>query len=565
MRRSFVVVCVAVSMALSFLTVERVARASAESPMRLAGDRAVALAGPDSGLGGSIFTLAGGGARPARAGLLAAEVQIRPGELALTRSGELLFSDQDRVFGVGRDGRLRLIAGRGGFDAPSGDGGPATRAALGGVDDLAVGPDGSIYILSFYDSTVRRVTPGGRIVTAAGRASRGPDVLGDGGRADRASLRLPTGIDVQRDGSLLIADQSHHRVRRVTPDGRIATVLGNGMESGSGDHGPAALASTRYPADVAVASDGGFFVCDRVGPVDSTGWRIRRVAADGTISTIARIGAESARLAVLPDGTIAFKPGGFQFHAHQIRRVGRDGRVTLLVHGRSSRTLLDGDTTNPNRMRLMIGNPVPDHDGGLLFADSTDGVRYLPPQHPGRLAVGFAERSVSARRPRSLRIALTRAATVRVSASADGRTLWTTTRNLLVGTSTIRLPRHDTTGVHVLEAIATDASMTASDRLTLLLGPRMPVAIARDAIAAAYREQGTFRVAPCRPRSPNRVDCAVLSGGVCQRIETVSRMHYGELRRRSYEGGHDAHCDFHARPRWRGAPHPIPVPEARIP
>jgi hypothetical protein len=430
------------------------------------------------------------------------------------------------------------------------------------VDDLAVGLDGSIYILNFYYSTVRRVTPGGRIVTAAGHASPVPDVLGDGGRADRASLRLPTGIDVQHDGALLIADQCHHRVRRVTPDGRIETVLGDGTESGSGDHGPAALASTRYPADVAVASDGGFFVCDRVGPDVTAGWRIRRVAADGTVATVARIGAEPARLAVLPDGTIAFKPAGFQFLADQIGRVGRDGRITVLVDGRSARTLLDGDTTDPNRMQLAIGNPVTDHDGGLLFADATDRVRYLPPRHPGRLAVGIAERSVSARRPRSLRIAVTRAATVRVSASADGRTLWTTTRNLRPGTSTIGLPLRDTTGVRVFEAIATDATKTASDRLALLLGPRMPVAIARDAITAAYREQGPHRVGPCRPRSPNRVDCAVKTDGICQSIETVSRMHYGELRRRSYQAGHDAHCHFHARPRWSAAPRPIPVPEA---
>jgi hypothetical protein len=312
---------------------------------------------------------------------------------------------------------------------------------------------------------------------------------------------------------------------------------------------------------VAVASDGGFFVCDR-SPDVTAGWRIRRVAADATVSTVARIGAEPARLAVLPDGTIAFKPAGFQFPADQIGRVGRDGRITVLVDGRSARTLLDGDTTDPNRMQLAIGNPVSDHDGGLLFADATDRVRYLPPRHPGRLAVGIAERSVSARRPRSLRIAVTRAATVRVSASADGRTLWTTTRNLRPGTSTIGLPLRDTTGVRVFEAIATDATKTASDRLALLLGPRMPIAIARDAITAAYREQGPHRVGPCRPRSPNRVDCAVKTGGICQSIETVSRMHYGELRRRSYQGGDDAHCHFHARPRWSAAPRPIPVPEA---
>jgi hypothetical protein len=75
MRRSTNVVRAAGLIALSFLTVERMAQASAESPMRPAADRAVALAGPRSGLGGSIFTLAGGGPRPARAGLLAAEVE----------------------------------------------------------------------------------------------------------------------------------------------------------------------------------------------------------------------------------------------------------------------------------------------------------------------------------------------------------------------------------------------------------------------------------------------------------------------------------------------------------
>jgi hypothetical protein len=512
------------------------------------------VAGPGGGLsnvgprlGRSIYTLAGGGRRPARPGVLAADVDIHPYSIAATPSGGLAFSDAGRVFGLGRGGRVQLIA----------DG-------LGSVDDLAVGPDGSIYVLDTSYSTAQRVTPDGRILTAAGQPHPGADADagGDGGPADQARLCQPTGIDVQHDGGLLIADQCNNRVRRVAPDGIINTVAGTGTQSGAGDNGPARLASTFVPADVAAAPDGGFFVSDRVGQDLSLGWRIRHVGANGTIATVAHVGAEPARLAALPDGAVAFKLGQPPFIASQIHSLSLDGRVGVLVDGRSHQTLLDGDTTDPNRTRFEILNLASDRDGGLLFRDGGERVRYLPPTNPGRLAVGIAEGSIDARRPGSLRIGVTRAASVHVSELAHGHRLWEITRKLRPGTTTIRLPGHDTIGVRVFTAVASDDTRIASDRLVLVLGPDLPTAIARRTVNAAYRDEPLERAAACRRRSPNRVDCAVETkgGGPCQRTETVSRVHYGEVRIRSYDGGHDVHCHFHTHPRYSRAPQPIAVP-----
>jgi hypothetical protein len=524
-----------------------VSAAPEESAVRGVAGPGGGLLNAGHGLGRSIYTLAGGGRRPARPGVLAADVDIHPYSIAATPSGGLVFSDAGRVFGLGRGGRVHLIA----------DG-------LGRADDLAVGPDGSVYVLDTSYSTVQRVTPDGRILTAAGQPHPGADADagGDGGPGDQARLCQPTGIDVQHDGGLLIADQCNNRVRRVAPDGIINTVAGTGTQSGAGDNGPARLASTFVPADVAASLDGGFFVSDRAGPDLSRGWRIRHVAANGIITTLVDIGADPARLAALSDGAVAFKLGQPPFVASQIHSVSLDGRAGVLVDGRSHQTLLDGDTTDPNRTRFEILNLASDRDGGLLFRDGGERVRYLPPRNPGRLAVGIAERSISARGPGSLRIGVTRAASVRVSEFADGRPVWEITRKLRPGTTTIRVRGRDAIGVRVFQAVATDDTTTTSDRLALVLGPDLPTAIARRTVNAAYRDEPLERAAACRRRSPNRVDCAVETkgGGPCQRTETVSRVHYGELRIRSYDSGHDVHCHFHTHPRYSRAPRPIAVP-----
>jgi hypothetical protein len=354
---------------------------------------------------------------------------------------------------------------------------------------------------------------------------------------------------VTSDGALLIADQCNNRVRRVAPDGVIETVVGDGSSSGAGDGGPARLASTFVPADVAAAPDGGFYLSDRSGANLRGGWRIRRVAADGTISTLTRVGPEPARLAALGDGTVAFKRGIPFFVDDEIRRVDPDGRVGVIIAG------------------LGALNVATDFDGGLLIRDVGFRVRYLPPARPRRVAVAIQASSVSPERPRSLRIRLTRRATVHFVESVGSRPLRTWTGALPAGRSTITLAGRPDSGVRLLRVAARTHGRTATDRLALVIGPRLPLTIARHAVVDAYRDDRAagagVHVAECRRRTALSVDCAVEGdgrSGVCQRVETISRTRSGGLTMRSYSAGHDAHCHFSVTPDWDNPAQPILVP-----
>jgi len=106
----------------------------------------------------------------------------------------------------------------------SGDGAAATSALLQGPQDLAIGPDGSVYIADTTNQRIRRVDPAGVIHTVVGSGSTGStsgSFSGDGSSATLATLNDPTGIDVTSDGTLYVADRDNGRIRQVLPDGTI--------------------------------------------------------------------------------------------------------------------------------------------------------------------------------------------------------------------------------------------------------------------------------------------------------------------------------------------------------
>src|SRR5262249_47773530 len=153
------------------------------------------------------------------------------GSLYIVESGSRL------IRRVGPDGIITTVAGNGGR-CSSGDGGPATEAALKGPARIALGSDGSLYISDINYGGIRRVGPDGIITTVAGNGVNG--YSGDGGPATEASLNRPDGIALGPDGGLYIADFGNNRIRRVAPDGIITTVAGNGNPSAPlGDGGPA--------------------------------------------------------------------------------------------------------------------------------------------------------------------------------------------------------------------------------------------------------------------------------------------------------------------------------------
>ena len=221
-----------------------------------------------------------------------------------------------------------------------GDGGAATEAMLNIPRDIAIGPDGSIYLSDTANWLIRRVGPGGVITTVAGIGSDEDGYggfSGDGGPALEAELNLPGGIAVGPDGSIYIADTGNHRIRRIDRNGIITTVAGDGSYRHSGDGKPAVDASLNSPSDVAVGPDGSLYIAD------TENSRIRRVSPTGIITTVAGNGprgfsgdggpATKAQLN-LPRG-IAIGSDGCLYIAdtinHRIRRVGTDGIITTVV------------------------------------------------------------------------------------------------------------------------------------------------------------------------------------------------------------------------------------------
>jgi uncharacterized protein (TIGR03437 family) len=342
-------------------------------------------------------------------------------------------------------GTITTIAGNGvaGF---AGDGGPALNASFNTPAALAIGPDGSLYIADITNHRIRRIAPNGTVSTVAGNgvATFG----GDGGPGTAASLREPTGVVVDRQGNVFIADAANSRIRKVDTNGVITTIAGTGVGSFSGDGGPATAATLQCPTRVALdgfenlyiadqcnhrirkidrngiittvagsgtpgAQFGGFsgdggaatgaqfkhptsVTIDRGGNIyvtDQQNHRIRRVAANGTVTTIAGSGVQgfsgdggqATAAATNQPGTVAVDSTGNVYFAdnlaHRIRKVDRNGIITTVVgNGVASST---GDGGPPSA--ATVNNPfgITLDDQGNLYVVESSGNRI-------RKVTGFA-------------------------------------------------------------------------------------------------------------------------------------------------------------------------------
>ena len=163
----------------------------------------------------------------------------------------------------------------------------AQGAQINGPDGLAVATNGTWYVSDYDNHRVLKVTPDGVVSIVAGgtlvSGSPASGFSGDGGPATSARLDKPLGLALDTSEQLLyIADLSNHRVRKVdVRTGVITTVAGTGTQGFSGDGGAATNAQLAFPAGIAVAPDGALYIAA------AGSHRIRKVAPDGTITTIA--------------------------------------------------------------------------------------------------------------------------------------------------------------------------------------------------------------------------------------------------------------------------------------
>lgn len=181
-------------------------------------------------------------------------------------------------------GVISTVAGNG-TDAATGDGGPALSASFH-PDGLTMDSAGNIYIADQNHNRIRKVDPTGVITTVAGNGNT--MFAGDNGLATSATVYIAgnhNGLAVDAAGNLYVADDGHHRIRKIDPKGIITTVAGAGTQGFSGDGGPATSAQLFRPSSVAVDSAGNLYIAD------TNNRRIRKVDARGTITTLAGTGA----------------------------------------------------------------------------------------------------------------------------------------------------------------------------------------------------------------------------------------------------------------------------------
>ncbi|MBL8211409.1 MAG: hypothetical protein JNK87_11885 [Bryobacterales bacterium] len=280
------------------------------------------------------------------------------GGFAVDAAGNVYFSEQwvSVIRRLDPGGQLTTFAGTQSARGYAGDGGPARSAQLQSPATLAWGPDGSLFVADSENHRVRRITPGGIIETVLGSGQARSD--GDGGPADKASIRSPEFIAVDGSGNLLVSDTTANTIRIVSAtDGMVRVLAGTpGTPGFSGDGGPATEARLNNPGSISVGSDGRIYFADRFN------LRIRRVERDGTIHTFAgggnaadteNIPATGARLGYV--SSIATSPAGALYLAetgsYRIRVVSPDGTISTFS-GADSETGIGGPApfarvTNP--------------------------------------------------------------------------------------------------------------------------------------------------------------------------------------------------------------------------
>ncbi|MBI4868374.1 MAG: hypothetical protein HY816_15620 [Candidatus Wallbacteria bacterium] len=301
-----------------------------------------------------------------------------PRGVGVDASGNLLFADSGnhRIRRVSASaGTLATAAGTGSACGSAGgfdgEGFAADATRLDGPSDVAGAPGGRILIADTGNRRIRAIEPATRLLaTVAGDG--GFDFAGDGLPAAQSSIGRPLAVAALPDGSYLIADRRNHRVRRVAPDGTISTLAGAGTGGGT------SLAAARFSRITALAVDGG----NRLLIADG-GWVLRSAFPAGTTTRVAGdgrggysgdgAGATAAR--IRPAAGLALDAAGNLFlsddEAHVVRRVDAlTGRITT-VAGTPATTAFTGDGGPANAAGLFRPRGLAtDSRGNLFIADS---------------------------------------------------------------------------------------------------------------------------------------------------------------------------------------------------
>jgi gliding motility-associated-like protein len=205
---------------------------------------------------GNVTTIAGSGLPGNADGMGLSASFNEPWGICVDNDGNILVADtrNNLIRKITPNGEVTTIAGSGVFGSSDGQG---LNASFGNPSGLEIDEDGNLYVADHLTHIIRKISQSGYVSTLAGV----PGIFGHSdGNGANALFNRPYGLTIDYNGDVLVADEWNHRIRRVTPTGDVSTIAGSGIAGHV--NGQAFDAAFNFPWDITVDLQGNIFIAD---------------------------------------------------------------------------------------------------------------------------------------------------------------------------------------------------------------------------------------------------------------------------------------------------------------
>jgi PKD repeat protein/sugar lactone lactonase YvrE len=203
-----------------------------------------------------------------------------PYGVAADSAGNVYVADGNAIRKITPAGKVTTFAGAAAAGAVDNTG---TAARFNSPYDVAVDKDGNVYVADAGNNTIRKITPAGVVTTLAGTAGVTGSADGSGAAAQ---FNGPSSIAVDGNGIVYVADEVNSTIRKITPSGDVSTLAGMAGSPGSSD-GNGSAARFANPSGVAVDGNGTVYVADAFNDT------IRKITPAGAVSTVAGVAGQA--------------------------------------------------------------------------------------------------------------------------------------------------------------------------------------------------------------------------------------------------------------------------------
>jgi len=231
-----------------------------------------------------------------------------PTGVAADAHGNIFVADfgNNLIRKIASDGTVTTLAG-GSKSGNTNDVG--TKALFNGPAGVAVDTSGNVYVADFANNLIRKITPAGAVTTLAGSGKVGSA----NGTGTAATFNGPRGVAVDINKNVYVADANNNLIRKIDSTGVVTTFAGTGSKGNAS--GSATTASFYYPSGVALDAAGNLYVADALNNL------VRKIAADGTVSSLAGSGNLSITSPFNAPVSVAVNTAGNVFVANEYGNI----------------------------------------------------------------------------------------------------------------------------------------------------------------------------------------------------------------------------------------------------